>query len=43
MRKTMSRRHFMSSTAAASLSTLAIGAAPVKPAGPKRPIAVSSA
>jgi N4-(beta-N-acetylglucosaminyl)-L-asparaginase len=43
MRKTMSRRHFMGSTAVASLSTLAIGAGPIKPAGTKRPIAVSSA
>ena len=33
----------MASTAAASLSTLAIGAAPIKPAGSRRPIAVSSA
>ena len=31
----MSRRRFVASTAAASLSTLAIGAAPVKPAGAK--------
>ena len=38
----MSRRHFIGSTAVASLSTLAIGAAPVKPVGSKRPIAVSS-
>ena len=42
MRKSMSRRHFMASTAAASLSTLAIGAAPVKPAGKKKPIVVAS-
>jgi len=38
----MSRRRFLASTAAASVSTLAIGAAPPKPAGSKRPIAVSS-
>ena len=38
----MSRRRFVTSTAAASLSTLAIGAAPVKPAGDKKPIIVSS-
>jgi len=43
MRKSLSRRHFMASTAVASLSTLAIGAAPMKPAGGRRPIAVSSA
>ncbi len=39
----MSRRLFMSSTAMASVTTLAIGAASVKPAGTRRPIAVSSA
>ena len=39
----MSRRHFIGSTAVASLGTLAIGAAPTKPAGTRRPIAVSSA
>ena len=39
----MSRRHFMVSTAAASLSTLAIGASPTKPVGSRRPIVVSSA
>lgn len=39
----MSRRRFVASTAAASLSTLAIGAAPPKPAGSKRPIVVASA
>jgi N4-(beta-N-acetylglucosaminyl)-L-asparaginase len=38
----MSRRRFVTSTAAASLSTLAIGAAPVKPAGDKKPIIVAS-
>src|SRR5271165_6158315 len=42
MRNSMSRRHFVTSTAAASLSTLAIGAAPVKPAGEKKPIIVAS-
>ena len=42
MRRTLNRRHFMGTTAAASLSTLAIGAAPVKPAGAKKPIIVSS-
>ena len=40
--RSMSRRRFVTSAAAASLSTLAIGAAPVKPAGPKRPIIVAS-
>jgi N4-(beta-N-acetylglucosaminyl)-L-asparaginase len=39
----MSRRRFMASTAAASLSTLAIGAAPTKPVGSRRPVVVSSA
>ncbi len=39
----MSRRRFMASTAAASLSTLAIGAGPTKPVGSQRPMAVSSA
>ncbi len=43
MRRAMSRRHFMASTAAASLGTLAIGAAPTKPAGDRRPMAVCSA
>jgi N4-(beta-N-acetylglucosaminyl)-L-asparaginase len=43
MRKPMSRRHFMASTAAASMTSLAIGALPIKPAGTKRPIAISSA
>ena len=43
MRKVMSRRRFVTSTAAASLGTLAIGAAPVKPAGTKKPIIVASA
>jgi N4-(beta-N-acetylglucosaminyl)-L-asparaginase len=38
----MSRRRFLASTAAASLSTLAIGAAPPRPAGTQRPIAISS-
>jgi N4-(beta-N-acetylglucosaminyl)-L-asparaginase len=39
----MSPRRFVTSTAATSLGTLAIGAAPVKPAGTKQPIIVSSA
>jgi N4-(beta-N-acetylglucosaminyl)-L-asparaginase len=39
----MSRRRFVNSAAAASLSTLAIGAAPLKPAGTKKPIIVASA
>ena len=43
MRRAMSRRRFMASTAAASLGTLAIGAAPTKPVGSRRPVAVSSA
>jgi N4-(beta-N-acetylglucosaminyl)-L-asparaginase len=38
----MSRRRFVTSTAAASLTTLAIGAAPVKPAGDRKPIIVAS-
>jgi N4-(beta-N-acetylglucosaminyl)-L-asparaginase len=39
----MSRRRFVTSAAAASLSTLAIGASPVRPAGAKKPIIVASA
>ncbi len=42
MQQSVSRRRFMGTTAAASLSTLAIGATPVKPAGSKRPIVVAS-
>ncbi len=42
MKSAMSRRRFVTSTTAASLSTLAIGAAPVKPAGDKKPVIVSS-
>jgi N4-(beta-N-acetylglucosaminyl)-L-asparaginase len=42
MRIAMSRRRFLASTAAASMSTLAIGAAPPKPAGNHRPMAISS-
>ena len=42
MRIAMSRRRFLASTAAASMSTLAIGAAPPKPAGHHRPMAISS-
>jgi N4-(beta-N-acetylglucosaminyl)-L-asparaginase len=38
----MSRRRFVTSTAAASVSTLAIGAAEPKPTGEKKPIVVSS-
>jgi N4-(beta-N-acetylglucosaminyl)-L-asparaginase len=38
----MSRRRFVTSAAAASLSTLAIGASPLKPAGAKKPIIVAS-
>jgi N4-(beta-N-acetylglucosaminyl)-L-asparaginase len=38
----MSRRRFVASTAAASLSTLAIGAAQPKPTGSRRPIIVAS-
>ncbi len=43
MRRAMSRRHFMASTAAASAGTLAIGAKAAKPAGDRRPLAISSA
>ena len=43
MRNTISRRRFVTSATAASLSTLAIGAAPLKPAGAKKPIIVASA
>jgi N4-(beta-N-acetylglucosaminyl)-L-asparaginase len=42
MQRSVNRRDFMQSTAAASLSTLAIGAAPVKPVGSRRPVAVAS-
>jgi N4-(beta-N-acetylglucosaminyl)-L-asparaginase len=42
MKGTVNRRHFIHSAAAASLTTLAIGAAPVKPIGSKRPVAVAS-
>ncbi|WP_165219229.1 N(4)-(beta-N-acetylglucosaminyl)-L-asparaginase [Aquisphaera insulae] len=43
MRRPIHRREFLGTTAAASLSTLAIGAAPARPPGSKRPIIVSSA
>src|SRR5262249_20920612 len=43
MRGSLSRRSFMASTTAASLSSLAIGALPAKPVGSRRPIVVSSA
>ena len=42
MRGRVNRRGFLGTTAAASLSTLAIGAAPKKPTGGKRPIVVAS-
>ena len=42
MRGRVNRRGFLGTTAAASLSTLAIGAAPKKPTGRKRPIVVAS-
>ncbi len=42
MQRTVNRRRFIGTTAAASLSTLAMGAAPQKPAGGKRPIVVAS-
>jgi N4-(beta-N-acetylglucosaminyl)-L-asparaginase len=42
MQRAVNRRRFMGTTAAASLSTLAIGAAPAKPAGSKKPIIVAS-
>jgi len=42
MRKPISRRFFMGTTAAASLSTLAVGAAPPRPLGDRRPVAVAS-
>src|SRR5271157_6281579 len=42
MRRSVNRRLFLQTTTAASLSTLAIGAAPVEPPGPKRPIVVAS-
>jgi N4-(beta-N-acetylglucosaminyl)-L-asparaginase len=42
MRIAMSRRRFVTSTAAASLGTLAIGATAAKPTGDKKPIIVAS-
>ncbi len=42
MRRSINRRHFMGATAAASLSTLAIGATPPAAAGSKRPKAIAS-
>jgi N4-(beta-N-acetylglucosaminyl)-L-asparaginase len=42
MKSPINRRRFVTSSAAASLASLAIGAAAPKPAGSKRPIAVSS-
>jgi N4-(beta-N-acetylglucosaminyl)-L-asparaginase len=42
MSKTWNRRQFMGSTAAASLSTLAIGAAAAQPPGSKRSMVISS-
>jgi N4-(beta-N-acetylglucosaminyl)-L-asparaginase len=38
----LSRRAFLSATASASLATLAIGAAPTRPVGARRPLVVSS-
>jgi N4-(beta-N-acetylglucosaminyl)-L-asparaginase len=42
MRKPLSRRRFLTASAAASLTTLAIGATAPRPPGSKRPIVVSS-
>src|SRR5271166_3524524 len=42
MRRSVNRRLFLQTTTAASLSTLAIGAAPVEPPGSRRPIVVAS-
>jgi N4-(beta-N-acetylglucosaminyl)-L-asparaginase len=42
MRRPVHRRHFLGTTAAASLSTLAIGASAPRPPGSRRPIIVSS-
>jgi N4-(beta-N-acetylglucosaminyl)-L-asparaginase len=42
MKPGFNRRSFLAATAAASMSTLAIGAAPQKPAGKKRPVIVCS-
>ncbi len=42
MRRSVNRRLFLQSTTAASLGTLAIGAAPVKPTGTRRPVVVAS-
>jgi N4-(beta-N-acetylglucosaminyl)-L-asparaginase len=42
MRRSVNRRLFLQTTTAASLNTLAIGAAPVEPPGSRRPIVVAS-
>ena len=42
MRTALNRRHFLGTTAALSLGSLAIGAAEPKPTGTKRPIVISS-
>jgi N4-(beta-N-acetylglucosaminyl)-L-asparaginase len=42
MQRSINRRHFLETTTAASLSTLAIGAAPIQPPGSRRPIVVAS-
>jgi N4-(beta-N-acetylglucosaminyl)-L-asparaginase len=42
MRRSINRRLFLETTAAASLSTLAIGAAPAQPPGSRRPLVVAS-
>jgi N4-(beta-N-acetylglucosaminyl)-L-asparaginase len=42
MKAPMNRRRFLNATAAASLSTLAIGAEPVHPPGSRRPVVVAS-
>ena len=39
----LSRREFLASTSAASLATLALGAAPARPPGPARPVVIASA
>jgi N4-(beta-N-acetylglucosaminyl)-L-asparaginase len=42
MRRHVHRRHFLGTTAAASLSTLAIGASPPRAPGSRRPVVVAS-
>ena len=42
MQPALNRRHFLGATAAASLTSMSLGAAEPKPTGPKRPIVIAS-